>query len=1331
MERGRVTLVNAALLSTLLRSRRSSSRAAWLVALALLSCSGEEGRDSDSEARERLGSVKQAITDTDSDGMDDDWENTHFGTLSRTGSGDFDSDGMTDLEEYVHDLDPTVNDAFDDADGDRYPNVFEVRNSADPNDSGSVPSATFTVNGAGGGTHTSVSAAVNAASLTNGAYQIIAIAPGVYTAGANDISLTTSKPKFLIIGLEGAAKTIIDGGGTPDTWGWAIGNAAVISSLTFRRWSGALGVTASGHEIRFVDLIVRDNGNPWWPAGIHIDQAAKVYVVGSTFVDNVGGSSYGQIYANASTTVLNTVVWGQGTGSMLTKNTGVTLVTNHCLVKGQTLTGTGNLAGSTDPKLRSDAHLLWDSPLRAAGGTVAQSRVDVDGEARPSGTPDIGVDQFVDSDSDDLADSWEVAEAGNLTTLTSRTQDADSDGLTNEAEYAAFVKPTVADTDADGLSDGAEVNTHGTNPLVTDTDGDDMPDGWEITNGISATVANAFEDKDGDRYPNVFEYVSSTDPSSASSIPTPTYTVNGAGGGTHTTISAALSAANVSNGAYQIIGIAPGVYSGGANLRDVTIPSSKPKLLFIGLEGAAKTVIDGGLTNNGWWIQNSAVISSLTFQKASVAHYVDGAGIEVRFVDLIVRDNTASSWAAGVHVNAASKVHIVGSTFLDNNGFSNARQIWGGSGTTNIMNTVVSGSASGTMVEKGWGTTLTTNYCLVKGQTLVGTGNLAGATNPKLRSDGRLLWDSPLRAAGGTVLQSRIDIDGEARPSSSPDIGADQFVDSDSDDLADTFELTEAGNLTTLTGRTQDADSDGLANDAEYVALTKPTVADTDGDGLSDGAEVNTHGTNPVVTDTDGDDMPDPWEVANGISPTVANGFEDKDGDRYPNVFEYVSSTDPSSASSIPTPTYTVNGAGGGTHTTISAALSAANVSNGAYQIIAIAPGVYTGAANLRDVTIQSTKPKLLFIGLEGAGKTIIDGARSNFGWLIQGTAIVSSLTFQNTLGALYVDAPGKHVGLIGLFVHDNRSPSGNYTTPGLHVNAATTVDVAGSTFANNDTTQTAVKQIYVREGVASLINTVVWSKSSGTMLDKYPYYGLATVNTSYCFVKGQTLTGTGNLAGNVDPKLRSDMHLRVNSPLRSAGGAVAHSRIDIDGELRPSTSPDIGIDQFNDADSDGLPDAWEIATAGNTTTIAGAADEDSDGLSNANEYDLETDWLVTDSDRDGIVDGLELTLGMNPAVADADDLVSDSNQDGLIDSVGGQVGYQPNQTDDDGDSVSNADEVLMCTNPFRADTDGDGVADGTDKFPHDPLMSSLPSNSSDTTAPVITLTAPWFAVLQ
>ncbi|MDM8541001.1 FlgD immunoglobulin-like domain containing protein [Desulfococcaceae bacterium HSG9] len=38
--------------------------------------------------------------DIDNDGMNDDWETKHFGALHRDGSGDFDGDGITDLEEF-------------------------------------------------------------------------------------------------------------------------------------------------------------------------------------------------------------------------------------------------------------------------------------------------------------------------------------------------------------------------------------------------------------------------------------------------------------------------------------------------------------------------------------------------------------------------------------------------------------------------------------------------------------------------------------------------------------------------------------------------------------------------------------------------------------------------------------------------------------------------------------------------------------------------------------------------------------------------------------------------------------------------------------------------------------------------------------------------------------------------------------------------------------------------------------------------------------------------------------------------------------------------------
>lgn len=62
--------------------------------------------------------------------------------------------------------------------------------------------------------------------------------------------------------------------------------------------------------------------------------------------------------------------------------------------------------------------------------------------------------------------------------------------------------------------------------------------------------------------------------------------------------------------------------------------------------------------------------------------------------------------------------------------------------------------------------------------------------------------------------------------------------------------------------RNADTDGDALSDYAEVMThMTNPTLADTDGDTLNDGAEVNIHLTNPFMSDTDGDTLSDSAEV--------------------------------------------------------------------------------------------------------------------------------------------------------------------------------------------------------------------------------------------------------------------------------------------------------------------------------------------------------------------------------------------------------------------------------------------------------------------------------------
>jgi len=79
--------------------------------------------------------------DGDNDAMLDYWEITHFGSLSRDGVLDKDSDGLTDLQEYQNQTDPTR----EDTDGDGYSDYQEVQAGSNPNDPNEKPNGALTV----------------------------------------------------------------------------------------------------------------------------------------------------------------------------------------------------------------------------------------------------------------------------------------------------------------------------------------------------------------------------------------------------------------------------------------------------------------------------------------------------------------------------------------------------------------------------------------------------------------------------------------------------------------------------------------------------------------------------------------------------------------------------------------------------------------------------------------------------------------------------------------------------------------------------------------------------------------------------------------------------------------------------------------------------------------------------------------------------------------------------------------------------------------------------------------------------------------------------------
>ena len=98
--------------------------------------------------------------------------------------------------------------------------------------------------------------------------------------------------------------------------------------------------------------------------------------------------------------------------------------------------------------------------------------------------------------------------------------------------------------------------------------------------------------------------------------------------------------------------------------------------------------------------------------------------------------------------------------------------------------------------------------------------------------------------------------------------------------------------------------------------------------------------------------------------------------------------------------------------------------------------------------------------------------------------------------------------------------------------------------------------------------------------------------------------------------------------------------------------------------------------------------DSDGDGLSDGLELELGLDPVQSDTDGDGVSDALERQLGMDPCDSDTD-------HDGLADAVEAVLGTDPACADSDGDGVGDEVEVSCGTDPTDADEDRNGILDG------------------------------------
>ena len=114
--------------------------------------------------------------------------------------------------------------------------------------------------------------------------------------------------------------------------------------------------------------------------------------------------------------------------------------------------------------------------------------------------------------------------------------------------------------------------------------------------------------------------------------------------------------------------------------------------------------------------------------------------------------------------------------------------------------------------------------------------------------------------------------------------------------------------------------------------------------------------------------------------------------------------------------------------------------------------------------------------------------------------------------------------------------------------------------------------------------------------------------------------------------------------------------------------------------------------------------DSDGDGMADGIERWYGSDPSKSDTDGDGLPDGFEIDCGTNPLLKDSNSNgISDYDEDADNDNLtnGEELKYvtRPLNPDTDNDGILDGDEIKnTSTNPLNNDTDGDGALDGWER---------------------------------